>query len=115
LGLQARVDCGELVDDQALRAALGRIADEVAAVAASEGLTVSSTAESILSIYRGRYGTRPSMLQDIEGNRALETDAIVHAVLEIGQAAGVPVHTLETVGWLVDAIERRALMASNAS
>ena len=77
LGLQARVDCGELVDDQALRAALGRIAGEVAAVAASEGITVSSTAESILSIYRGKYGTRPSMLQDIEGNRALETDAIV--------------------------------------
>ena len=37
----------------------------------------------------------------------------MHAVIEIGRAAGVAVRTLETVGWLVDAIERRALMAAS--
>lgn len=54
LATVARVDCGELVDDPSLRAALGRITAEVAAVASSEGLAVSATADSILSIYRVR-------------------------------------------------------------
>jgi len=43
---------------------------------------------------------RTSMLQDLEAGRALELAAIVDAVVEIGQAVGVPTPVLSTVGAL---------------
>jgi len=40
------------------------------------------------------------MLQDLKAGRALELAAIVDAVVEIGQAVGVPTPVLSTVGAL---------------
>ncbi|HSO05872.1 MAG TPA: ketopantoate reductase C-terminal domain-containing protein, partial [Pelomicrobium sp.] len=48
-----------------------------------------------------------SMLQDIEHGRALETDAVVGAVIEMGAMTGVPTPTIEAVYALVKLLGRQ--------
>jgi 2-dehydropantoate 2-reductase len=40
---------------------------------------------------------KTSMLQDVEAGRALELDALVGAVIELGQVAGVPTPTIQAI------------------
>jgi 2-dehydropantoate 2-reductase len=37
------------------------------------------------------------MLQDVEAGRALELEALVGAVIELGQVAGVPTPTIQAI------------------
>jgi 2-dehydropantoate 2-reductase len=48
---------------------------------------------------------KTSMLQDLEAGRALEVDAILGAVIELGALTGVPTPTLEAVHALTRAID----------
>jgi 2-dehydropantoate 2-reductase len=51
------------------------------------------------------------MLQDLEAGKALETDAIIGAVVEIARLTNVPAPTLRSVYAAIDLLGRKALPA----
>jgi 2-dehydropantoate 2-reductase len=67
------------------------------AIAASVGVKLDADPAKLFAAAKGKYDQQPSMLQDTRAGRALELDAIVNAVLEMGQLTGVPAPNLEVV------------------
>ena len=89
---------------------------EICAVAASQGYEVSAEeAEFQLGRAQARIpiqaGIEPSMLQDVQGGRRLEVEAIVGNVVRMGREKGVPCVRLEMLyvlaktldGWIAGA------------
>lgn len=76
----------DMYDDPLVRECVGAIADEVRALGAHLGFGAGG---SPIEAMKGSP-VRSSMLQDLERGRALELGSIVEAVVEIGEAAGVP-------------------------
>jgi 2-dehydropantoate 2-reductase len=64
---------------------------EAAAIGARLGCTIAQTPEDRHAVTAKLGAFKSSMLQDVEANRAIELDAIVRAVHEIGCRLGVPV------------------------
>jgi 2-dehydropantoate 2-reductase len=58
---------------------------------------------------------KTSMLQDLEAGKALETDAIIGAVVEIADLTGVPAPTLRNVYAAIDLLARKAVAAPVAA
>jgi 2-dehydropantoate 2-reductase len=54
---------------------------------------------------------KTSMLQDIEQGKALELDAILGGVIELGRVVGIPTPTLETVYSLTRLLEQSVLQS----
>jgi 2-dehydropantoate 2-reductase len=54
---------------------------------------------------------KTSMLQDIEQGKALELDAILGGVIELGRVVGIPTPTLETVYSLTRLLEQSVLLS----
>ena len=61
---------------------------ELAAVAAALGCPITMSFEERLDRGMALTTARPSMLQDLEANRPMELDAILGAVVELGQLTG---------------------------
>jgi len=74
----------ELINDFVLRCMA-----EAAAIGARVGCPIAQTGEERLGLARQLGGFRTSMLQDTEAGRAIELDALVTAVHEIGGRVGV--------------------------
>jgi len=74
----------ELINDFVLRCMA-----EAAAVGARVGCPIAQSGEERLGLARLLGGFRTSMLQDTEAGRAIELDALVTAVHEIGARVGV--------------------------
>jgi 2-dehydropantoate 2-reductase len=74
----------ELINDFVLRCMA-----EAAAIGARVGCPIAQTGEERLGLARQLGGFRTSMLQDTEAGRAIELDALVTAVHEIGARVGV--------------------------
>lgn len=72
-----------------------RMMDEVVAVAQSVGVTPEWTAERMMADVATRVGILSSTLQDARAGRALELDAILQAVIDVGRLTGVPTPYLE--------------------
>ena len=66
-------------------------------MAAALGRPISMSFEERLDRTLGLVTARPSMLQDLEAKRPMELDAILGAVVELGQLAGVTVPRIETL------------------
>jgi 2-dehydropantoate 2-reductase len=81
---------------------------EAQQVAAALGVTLRVPLERRLegAAAVGRHKT--SMLQDLEAGRRLELDALVLAVIELGQLTGVPTPELERVYVEARALDRTA-------
>ncbi len=79
-----------LLDDPQLRGFCAQVMGEAAAVGRAVGCNVTQSAEDRFAVTRKLGVFKPSMLQDAEAGRALELDAIVTAVHEIGLRRGVP-------------------------
>ncbi len=62
---------------------------EAAAVGAHVGCAIAQSGEERMQLARELGAFRTSMLQDADAGRAIELDAIVGAVHEIGQRLGV--------------------------
>ena len=59
------------------------------------------------AINGGRMASvRPSMLQDVLLGRPMEVDAIVGELQEFARASGVATPVLDTVGTLIDGLDR---------
>jgi 2-dehydropantoate 2-reductase len=70
---------------------------ELAAVGAALGRTLPVSVERRIAGAAAVGDHRPSMLQDLDAGRPLELDALLAAVIELGELAGVPVPTVRTL------------------
>ncbi|HEX2539563.1 MAG TPA: 2-dehydropantoate 2-reductase [Caldimonas sp.] len=76
-------------DDPLVRGFILRCMAEAAEIGARVGCPIAQSGEERLDLTRELGGFRTSMLQDSEAGRALELDALVTAVHEIGARVGV--------------------------
>ena len=81
----------------AIRALALELMRETSAVATALGCPVSASFEERLDRATELITARPSMLQDLETNRPMELDAILGAVVELGQLVGVATHRIEAL------------------
>ncbi len=83
---------GELLTRPSARQLLGELAREVAAVAAAQGIELTSDdpVAAAEGVAERTAANRNSMLQDVERGAPTEIEAICGEVLRAGEAAGVP-------------------------
>ena len=79
------------------RALAGRMMAEAQAVAEALGVRFKISLEQRIAGAEAVGAHKTSMLQDVEHGRALELQALVGSVVELGQVAGVPTPTIEAM------------------
>jgi 2-dehydropantoate 2-reductase len=79
------------------RALAARMMTEAQAVAEALGVKFKITLEQRIAGAEAVGAHKTSMLQDVEQGRALELEALVGAVIELGRIVGVPTPTIESV------------------
>jgi ketopantoate reductase len=70
---------------------------EAQEIAEKLGITFRHTIEKRIAGAEGVGAHKTSMLQDVEAGRALETEALIGAVLELGQLTKTPSPAIEAV------------------
>ena len=83
-----------------------RMMKEGQAVAESLGVRFKISLEQRLAGAEAVGAHKTSMLQDVEAGRALELEALVGAVIELGRITGTPTPTIETVYAATSLLER---------
>ena len=78
-----------ILDDALVHAFILRTMEEAAQVGARIGCPITQSGEERMALTRQLGGFKTSMLQDAEAGRAIELDALVSAVHEIGTRTGV--------------------------
>ena len=86
-----------MASDPGVRARAMTLMREAQAVAAALGVTLRISLEKRMEGAAAVGHHRTSMLQDLEAGRALELDALVLAVVEMGRLAGVATPALERI------------------
>ena len=79
------------------RALAARMMGEAQAVAEALGVRFKITLEQRIAGAEAVGAHKTSMLQDVEAGRALELEALVGAVVELGRITGVPTPTIEAI------------------
>lgn len=87
--------------DAGVRALIHRMMAEAEAVAGKLGVEFSMSIDKRIDGAAGVGAHKTSMLQDFEAGRALELDALVGAVVEMGRLVEVPTPTIDSVLALV--------------
>ena len=104
--------CDAILDDDLVRGFMAAAMGEAAAIGARVGCPIEQSAEARMAVTRQLGSFKTSMLHDAEAGRALEIDALVGAVREIGQRVGVATPNIDTLLGLVRLMARtRGLMA----
>jgi 2-dehydropantoate 2-reductase len=87
----------DICEDANGRALAAQMMREAQAVAEKLGITFRVSLDKRIegAAKVGKHKT--SMLQDVEAGRALEIDALVGSVVELGELAGVPTPTIRAV------------------
>lgn len=80
---------------------------EVIAVAAAVGTKLDADPETVVDNVATRASLPTSTLQDVRAGRPLEMDAIVGAVIELGQMTGVATPSLNVVSACVNLLNQR--------
>ncbi|MCE2908991.1 MAG: 2-dehydropantoate 2-reductase [Burkholderiaceae bacterium] len=88
-----------------------RMMAEGQSVAEALGVRFKITLEQRLAGAEAVGAHKTSMLQDVEAGRALELEALVGAVIELGQIAGVATPTIEAVYAATKLLEHSVLQA----
>ena len=70
---------------------------EAAAIGAAIGCPIAQSGADRMAVTRRLGAFKTSMLQDVEGGKAVEIDALLSAPREIGARAGVPTPRLDTL------------------
>ena len=86
-----------------------RMMAEGQAVAEALGVRFKITLEQRLAGAEAVGAHKTSMLQDVEAGRALELEALVGAVIELGTIAGVPTRTIDAIYAATKLLEQRFL------
>ena len=79
-----------VLDDELVRGFATAVMLEAREIGARIGVPIEQTPEDRHAITRKLGAMKPSMLQDVQAGRAVELDALVGAVRELGQITGVP-------------------------
>jgi 2-dehydropantoate 2-reductase len=87
----------DIVTSPTTRDLVRTLMEEVDAVARAMGAEVALSVEKRMEGAAATGAHKTSMLQDLEAGRPLEIDALVGAVVELADGAGVPVPTLRVV------------------
>ncbi|MDQ6876699.1 MAG: 2-dehydropantoate 2-reductase [Candidatus Dormibacteraeota bacterium] len=96
----------EIVTSPASRELVKTLMEEVDAVARAVGAEVPLSTEKRMAGAAATGAHKTSMLQDLEAARPLEVDALVGAVVELADGAGVPVPSLRTVYGLTKLLDQ---------
>ena len=86
-----------ILGDPEVRAFCSATMQEAAAIGARIGCPIAQSPEDRHAITAKLGAFKTSMLQDAEAGRAIELDAIVTAVQEIGQRLGLPTPSIDAV------------------
>jgi 2-dehydropantoate 2-reductase len=106
-----RATLAEICADPDGRALVAQMMREATRVAEGLGVAFRMTIEQRLEGAARVGGHKTSMLQDVESRRALEVDALVGSVVELGALVGVETPTITAIyraTKLLDATLRRA-------
>lgn len=79
-----------VLDDDLVRGFISRVMLEARAIGERLGIAIDQAPEDRHAVTRKLGAFKPSMLQDVEGGKPVELDALVAAVRELGQRTGVP-------------------------
>ena len=89
--------CDRILDDELVRTFCNRVMAEAAIIGERIGCPVDQTPEQRNAVTRKLGAFKTSMLQDVEGGRSVELDALVSSVREIGQKIGVATPDMDTL------------------
>lgn len=82
-------NCDDIGNDPAVAEAMGAMMREASAVAASVGATAVPDVPDRLEAIRSLGPIRTSMLQDFRAGKAIELDALLGVICELGKRAGI--------------------------
>jgi 2-dehydropantoate 2-reductase len=105
LSALTRASLADIVNSPVTRDLVRTLMEEVEAVATALGVDVPLTIEKRMAGAAATGEHKTSMLQDLEAGRPLEVDALVGAVVELADGAGVPVPALKVVYRLVKLLD----------
>ena len=83
-------DSHQILDDDLVRGFCSQVMVEARDIGARLGITIDQQPEDRHALTRKLGPFKTSMLQDVEAHRAVELDALVSAVRELGALTGVP-------------------------
>lgn len=98
--------CDAILDDELVRAFMARGMEEAAAIGAHIGCPIAQTPAARMDVTRQLGAFKTSMLVDAEQGRALELDALVGAVREIGTRVGVATPNIDALHGLARLMDR---------
>ena len=93
--------CDRILDDPLVQRFCLSAMAEAAAIGAKIGCPIAQSGEDRMEVTRKLGAFKTSMLQDAEAGKALEIDALVTSVHEIGQLTGVPTPNIDALLGLV--------------
>jgi 2-dehydropantoate 2-reductase len=96
----------EIATDDHVQELVLDIMREAEAVAKALGIAIPISCEKRLDGARRVGDHKTSMLQDVEAGKAIELEAIVGTVIEIGNLVGVPTPTTRSVYGLARLLDR---------
>jgi 2-dehydropantoate 2-reductase len=99
--------CDTILDDELVRAFMARGMEEAAAIGARIGCPIEQTPEARMNVTRQLGAFKTSMLVDAEHGRALELDALVGAVREIGARVDVATPNIDALHGLARLMDRK--------
>jgi 2-dehydropantoate 2-reductase len=80
----------KILDDELVRGLVSTIMLEAKAIGERIGIPIADSPDDRHAVTRKLGAFKTSMLQDVEARRAVELDALVSSVRELGQITGVP-------------------------
>lgn len=86
-----------ILSDPLVREFCSAVMREAATIGEQIGCRITQSAEDRHALTAGLGAFRTSMLQDVEAGRAIELDALVGAVREIGQRLGAPTPNIDAL------------------
>jgi 2-dehydropantoate 2-reductase len=107
--------CDAILDDELVRAFMARGMQEAAAIGARIGCPIEQTPEARMAVTRQLGAFKTSMLVDAEQGRALELDALVGAVREIGARLGMPTPNIDAIHGLARLMDRTSAAKRQAA
>ncbi|HYP85182.1 2-dehydropantoate 2-reductase [Variovorax sp.] len=90
ISMLTRATTDKILDDDLVRGYISAMMLEAKAIGERIGVPIAESPEDRHAVTRKLGGFKTSMLQDVEGGRAVELDALVSSVRELGQITGVP-------------------------
>jgi 2-dehydropantoate 2-reductase len=99
--------CDRILDDPLVRGFCSAVMLEAQAIGAAFGIPIDQVPEQRHAVTRKLGSFKTSMLQDVEGRRAIELDALVGAVREIGARLQLPTPNVDALFGLTRLMARQ--------